>query len=128
MVLQVQNIFSLGDYDSAEDITQTGKYYAVLVDIAINNFFVNWDENELKIIQQFYPECKSLRKFTEYQKDTENDLCVYGDTDSRYIDLEKIYKLIGIDFFPENTIEGNKELSKFGVFLMENFIDMCPLQ
>ena len=43
--------FSLGDYDSAEDITQTGKYYAVLVDIAINNFFVNWDENELKIIQ-----------------------------------------------------------------------------
>ena len=114
--------FSLGDYDSAEDITQTGKYYAVLVDIAINNFFVNWDENELKIIQQFYPECKSLRKFTEYQKDTENDLCVYGDTDSRYIDLEKIYKLIGIDF-PENTIEGNKELSKFGVFLMENFID-----
>ena len=114
--------FSLGDYDSAEDITQTGKYYAVLVDIAINNFFVNWDKNELKIIQQFYPECKSLRKFTEYQKDTENDLCVYGDTDSRYIDLEKIYKLIGIDF-PENTIEGNKELSKFGVFLMENFID-----
>lgn len=114
--------FSLGDYDSAEDITQTGKYYAVLVDIAINNFFVNWDENELKIIQQFYPECKSLRKFTEYKKDTENDLCVYGDTDSRYIDLEKIYKLIGIDF-PENTIEGNKELSKFGVFLMENFID-----
>lgn len=114
--------FSLGDYDSAEDITQTGKYYAVLVDIAINNFFVNWDEKELKIIQQFYPECKSLRKFTEYQKDTENDLCVYGDTDSRYIDLEKIYKLIGIDF-PENTIEGNKELSKFGVFLMENFID-----
>lgn len=114
--------FSLGDYDSAEDITQTGKYYAVLVDIAINNFFVNWDENELKIIQQFYSECKSLRKFTEYQKDTENDLCVYGDTDSRYIDLEKIYKLIGIDF-PENTIEGNKELSKFGVFLMENFID-----
>ena len=114
--------FSLGDYDSAEDITQTGKYYAVLVDIAINNFFVNWDENELKIIQQFYPECKSLRKFTEYQKDTENDLCVYGDTDSRYIDLEKIYKLIGIDF-DENTIEGNKELSKFGVFLMENFID-----
>ncbi len=114
--------FSLGDYDSAEDITQTGKYYAVLVDIAINNFFVNWGENELKIIQQFYPECKSLRKFTEYQKDTENDLCVYGDTDSRYIDLEKIYKLIGIDF-PENTIEGNRELSNFGVFLMENFID-----
>lgn len=114
--------FSLGDYDSAEDITQTGKHYAVTVDIKINLFFVNWGENELKIIQEFYPQCKSIRKFTEYKKDTVNDLCVYGDTDSRYIDLDKIYELINIKL-PPNTLEGNKELSDFSIFLMEKFIN-----
>lgn len=114
--------FSLGDYDSAEDITQTGKHYAVLVDVEVNKFFVEWGEAETKIIQQFYPECTGVRKFTEYRRDTVNDLCVYGDTDSRYIDLHKIYELMGVEL-PPNTIEGNQELSKFGVFIMDNFID-----
>lgn len=114
--------FSLGDYDSAEDITQTGKHYAVSVDIEINLFFVNWGESELKIIKEFYPQCIAVRKFSEYKKDTINDLCVYGDTDSRYIDLDKIYELIGIEL-PPNTLEGNKELADFGVFLMNKFIN-----
>lgn len=114
--------FSLGDYDSAEDITQTGKHYAVLVDIQINLFFVNWGEPELKIIQKFYPNCNTINKFTQYKINTVNDLCVYGDTDSRYIDLDRIYTLLDMEI-PPNTVEGNKELSKFGVFLMENFID-----
>lgn len=114
--------FSLGDFDCAEDITQTGKHYAVLVDRKINEFFVNWGEKELKIIQQFYPQCSELRKFTEYKPDTVNDLCVYGDTDSRYIDLAKIYELLNIPL-PANTPEGNQELADFGVFLMDNFIN-----
>ena len=42
--------FSLHDVDIAEDITTTGKHFAVIVDRAINNFFVNWDKKELKII------------------------------------------------------------------------------
>lgn len=114
--------FSLGDYDSAEDITQTGKHYAVLTDVEINMFFVNWGDVEAKIIQNFYPQCIGVRKFTEYRKDTVNDLCVYGDTDSRYVDLAKIYELIGVEI-PSNDEKGNKELSDFGVFLMDNFIN-----
>ena len=113
--------FSLGDYDSAEDITQTGRYYAVLVDKKINEFFVKWDKKEWDIIKQFYPE-SNPRKFTEYKADTINDICVYGDTDSRYLDFGKIYELIEIEI-PENTEVGNKELSDFGVFLMDNFIN-----
>lgn len=113
--------YSLGDYDSAEDITQTGKHYAVIVDIAINKFFVNWDINEWNIIKEFYPEA-NCRKFTEYKPDTIEDLCVYGDTDSRYINLSKIYNLINIKI-PNNTLEGNEELSKFGTFIMDKFIN-----
>lgn len=113
--------YSLGDYDSAEDITQTGKHYAVIVDVAINKFFVNWDINEWNIIKEFYPNAE-CRKFLEYKPDSIDDLCVYGDTDSRYINLAKIYNLINIKI-PENNLEGNKELSEFGTFLMEKFIN-----
>lgn len=113
--------FSLGDFDSAEDITQTGRFYAVLVDREINNFFVNWDETEWKIVKTFYPEAKP-RKFTEYRADTANDICVYGDTDSRYLDFGKIYELININI-PPNTEEGNKSLSDFAIFMMDNFIN-----
>lgn len=118
--------FSLCDVDVAEDITTTCKHFAVTVDIAINTFFVNWDEAELKIIQEFYPDVISLRKFTEYKRDTENDLCVYGDTDSRYIDLSKIYSFLitenGPKEIPKPGKEGDNELSDFGVFLNEKFI------
>jgi len=113
--------FSLGDFDSAEDITQTGKFYAVLVDRKINDFFVNWDNKEWEIIKQFYPNANP-RKFTEYKPDTINDICVYGDTDSRYLDFGKIYELININI-PPNTPEGNKELADFSIYLMDKFIN-----
>lgn len=124
--------FSLGDFDVAEDITISGKHSGIIVDVAINNFFKYWGEKELKIIQQFYPNVVKIRQFTEYQKDTINDICVYGDTDSRYLDIGIIYNLLIVHDqygfeeplkIPPNTIEGNKSISDFGIFLMENFIN-----
>jgi DNA polymerase elongation subunit (family B) len=119
--------FGLCDIDVAEDITTTGKHYAVTVDKAINNLFVNWGEVELKIIQQFYPKVIRLKQFSEYVPDTVNDLCVYGDTDSRYIDLEKIYSFLITEDGPMNlplpSVEGDIELSNFGVFIAKNFLE-----
>ena len=124
--------FSLGDFDIAEDITISGKHSGIIVDVAINNFFKYWGDKELKIIQQIYPNVVKIRQFTEYQKDTINDICVYGDTDSRYLDIGIIYNLLIVHDqygfeeplkIPENTIEGNKSISDFGIFLMENFIN-----
>jgi hypothetical protein len=124
--------FSLGDFDVAEDITISGKHSGIIVDVAINNFFKYWGEKELKVVQQFYPNVVKIRQFTEYQKDTINDICVYGDTDSRYLDIGIIYNLLIVHDqygfeeplkIPENTIEGNKSISDFGIFLMENFIN-----
>ena len=119
--------YSLVDFDVAEDITMTGKHFAVIVDKAINKFFVNWGEKELEIIREFYPNTIRLRKFTEYKPDTKNDLCVYGDTDSRYIDLERIYSLI---IYDDNGVErgmkvpkSDEELANFGVFMSTRFIN-----
>lgn len=115
--------FSLHDVDIAEDITTTGKHFAVIVDRAINKFFVNWDEEQLKIIQQFYPQVIELRKYKEYIPDSVNDLCVYGDTDSRYIDLGTIYSLLITKDGPLKIPSDDKELADFGVFMAENFFD-----
>lgn len=124
--------YSLVDFEVAGDITGTGEYYAKLVDKKINEFFVNWGENELKIIQEFYPNVVRLKKFSEYVPDTKNDVCTYGDTDSRYINLGLIYSfLIGTDELgfeeigklPPNNKEGNHELGEFAIFLMKNFIN-----
>ena len=117
--------FSLCDFDCAEDIPVTGRHYAIICDRAINRFFVTWsNEENLKIIQEFYPEVKSLRNFTEYIPDTSKDICVYGDTDSRYCDIDIIYSFL----LDENGIrlpleEDNKKLSDFIVFMMNKFIN-----
>ena len=110
--------FSLCNYNVATDITTSGKHFGLIVDRAINKFFQNWSEKEWQIIKDnFYNDLdfSKCRQFTEY------DLCVYGDTDSRYIDLSMIYDLIGKDL-PPNTPEGDKELSDFGVFIDETFL------
>lgn len=115
--------YSLCDFDIAEDITTTGKLFCVIVDKAINNFFVNWTNNEyLEIIQEFYPNVINLRKFSQYVPDTINDLCVYGDTDSRYIDLEMIYNLLETDNGIMGLPNDDKELSSFGVYIYDKFI------
>jgi len=116
--------FSLHDTDIAEDICMTGKHFAIIVDVALNKFFINWGINELKIIQEFYPNVIKLRKFTEYKPDTINDLCVYGDTDSRYIDLSKIYSFLETKDGPMNILpETDKELADFGCFITEKFFN-----
>ena len=115
--------FSLHDVDIAEDITMTAKHFAIIIDRAINKFFVNWGETELEIVKQFYPQLTELRKFTEYVPDTINDLCVYGDTDSRYIDLAKIYNFLLVNGVALELPKENKELSDFGLFIVKQFID-----
>jgi len=115
--------FSLHDTDIAEDICMTGKHFAIIVDRSINNFFVTWGLTELKKIQEFYPQVIRLRQFTEYKPDTINDLCVYGDTDSRYIDLEKIYSFLETSEGKMILPETDKELADFGCFVANNFFN-----
>ncbi len=116
--------FDLVDFDIAEDITTTAKHFAVIIDIGINNFFKSWNTPEnLRIINEFYPNVKSLRNFTEYQAYTINDICVYGDTDSRYVDLERIYSLLILEDGSFMTIpEDDKEYSEFASFINEKFL------
>jgi len=118
--------FDLCDVDIAEDITTICRHFAILVDVGINTFFTTWaNDTNLKIIQEFYPQVTGLRNFI-YIKDTVDDLCVYGDTDSRYIDLEMIYKLLLVDGVPMKlpgiSKECNRELSNFAIFLNERFL------
>jgi DNA polymerase elongation subunit (family B) len=118
--------FDLGDVDIAEDITTICRHFAILVDIGINTFFTTWaNEENLKTIQSFYPQVTELKNFN-YRKDTVDYLCVYGDTDSRYIDLELVYNLLivnGVSMkLPSSTKEGNNELSSFAIFLNDNFL------
>jgi DNA polymerase elongation subunit (family B) len=115
--------FSLHDTDIAEDICMTGKHFAIIVDVAINTFFVNWGFEELKKIQEFYPQVIKLRQFTDYKPDTINDLCVYGDTDSRYIDLHKIYSFLETNEGNMRLPETDKELGEFGCFIANNFFN-----
>jgi len=112
--------FFFRDYDIATDITISAKYATVIVDRAINKFFTTWaDKPEIVTkIKEFYPNANLINN-TNYKEYSDSDLCIYGDTDSRYIDLGYIYnKLMMLDL-PENDIE----LADFAVFLMENFID-----
>jgi DNA polymerase elongation subunit (family B) len=110
--------FDLFDFDIAEDITTIGKHTAKVADEAINMFFATWadDPSILSKIQKTYPNISSLKNLN-YTPNTENDLCVYGDTDSRYVDLAMIYDLLGIPL-PES----NKELTNFATFLNDQFL------
>lgn len=116
--------FSLYSFRLAEDITRTGKHFTVIVDRAMNRFFQKWNENpeNLKKIQQFYPDVVSLKNFENYQPDTINDLCCYGDTDSRYFRIDLVYKmLIGSDGKSKQIPKSDKELGDFSVFIDEHF-------
>lgn len=121
--------FSLVDYDIAEDITCSARHFAIIVDVAINKFFSVWanDPNNLEIIKQFYTQVTSIKNFANYKRDSINDLCVYGDTDSRYLDIHAIYQLLFVgdenNLFPNLSEDGNIELAKFSVFLMNNFVN-----
>lgn len=116
--------FSKNDFDLAEDITTGGKQFCCIVDYSINGFFMQWaNPDNLSIIRKLYPNTSSIRNFTEYVKDSENDLCPYGDTDSRYVDLELIYSLI-LDADGKRMVlpKSDRELSEFGIFIYEKFL------
>lgn len=119
--------FSLFDVDIAEDITTTAKHFAIVVDLAINDFFANWGEQELQVLKEFSDRIVSIRKFTEYKADTIHDVCIYGDTDSRYIDVEQICNLITwrYDDGPRTmeVPEDDKELIDFVNFIVDRFIN-----
>ena len=116
--------FSKNDFDLAEDITTGGKFFCVTVDHTINGIFVKWDTPEnLERVRKFYPNATKIRNYIEYVPDSENDLCPYGDTDSRYVDLETILSLIyDADGNPMLLPASNKELADFGIFIYEEFL------
>ena len=123
--------FSLVDFKCAADITNTGKHFTVLVDHKINGFLQSWNNQQnLDIIREFYPEVYSLRNFTEYKPDTVNDVCIYGDTDSRYVDLPMIYNLLLLESgepypYPDITSEeGLSELADFANHFVQKFVNM----
>lgn len=117
--------YSLVDFDIAEDITMTGKHFAVIVDKAVNNWLFTWADfpEILEKLKEFYPNIIKLRNFTEYVADSKNDIAVYGDTDSRYCDTEIIYNLMIDESGPMKLPVSDLELSNFTLFLMENFIN-----
>jgi hypothetical protein len=109
--------FSLCDFDVAEDITILGKHFLVLIDKNINRLFASWDEHELVVLRRFYPGIEKLDKLP-YKPGTRDDICLYGDTDSRYIDLERIYNLMGM-----TLPASDEELVDFSCFMMKEFIN-----
>ena len=128
--------FSLVDYDIAEDITGSARHFAILIDIAINNFFSHWADKEnkqknIEKMKEFYPNLVDIKNFENYVKDSVNDLCVYGDTDSRYVDNSMIHDLLylktenGIEqaIWPDTSEEGNVIVGKFGEFMAKNYIN-----
>lgn len=115
--------FQLMDIDIAEDITTIGRHFAIIVDRAINTMLKNWGDKELEIMRKFYPNLKSLRKFEEYEPDSKNDVCIYGDTDSRYIDLELVYSLLIDENGNKMEVpKDDKELIDFSIFFDDNFL------
>lgn len=125
--------FSLHDYDIAEDITGSARHFAILIDVEINKFFQHWADTEeskqknLEIIRKFYPQADDLQSFSEYRKDTVDDLCVYGDTDSRYVDMQMIHSLILSNGkpipFPDVSPDGNTKVGQFAEFMTEHYIN-----
>jgi len=83
--------FRYCNYAVAEDITNEGKQFLFMIDNAINDYYRNWasDTEIHEIIRAAFPAYEF--KFTNSDK----DICVYGDTDSRYLDYGEIFKLAG---------------------------------
>lgn len=128
--------YSLVDYDIAEDITGSARHFAILIDIAINKFFSHWADEPYKQanierVRKFYPNIADIENFKNYKRDTVNDLCVYGDTDSRYVDISMIHDLLYLNTpdgvrqaqWPDTSEEGNALVARFGEFLAENYIN-----
>lgn len=96
----------------AGDITTEGKMFMFLVDKAINNYYHTWENDpEIEdIIKKEFPDKAEQIKVRNVK---EPDICVYGDTDSRYVGMGAVMKACG--FKPKTP----KEACDF-VVLMEN--------
>lgn len=95
----------------ATDITTMAKYAMMEVDKIINNFFCEWQNHPdiEKAIQE---------KFGNHIKlaPTNRDICVYGDTDSRYVVYGIVFNKIG--FKPKSP----KEAIDFILFVENNYM------
>lgn len=117
--------FSLHNTAMAEDITVTAKHFAILIDKAITKFFYEWNKNpeNLRVIQEFYPQVKELKNFESLEVDFPGAICAYGDTDSRYLRNDIIYNLLITDNGPLALPDSDEELAKFSFFLSDKFIN-----
>lgn len=99
----------------AADITTEGKMFMFVVDHAINDYYHTWKERD--------PEIQELlrARFPDKNITVNNvreglDICVYGDTDSRYVAMGEVMKACG--YKPKTP----KEACDFVVFMEENRI------
>lgn len=96
----------------AGDITTEGKMFMFVVDQVINEYFKSW-ENDPTIEDELNAAFPGKNiKITNTPKN--HDLCVYGDTDSRYVDMGTIMK--HANYKPKTP----KEACDFVVWLDEN--------
>lgn len=120
--------FEFMDIDVAEDITGMCRHFAIIVDRGINKMFANWanDENideTLRILKQHLPDIKSVINLDYVEGVEGKDVCIYGDTDSRMVDLDDILSLcIRQDGSRYPLPENNEDIIKFGIFINDNFI------
>lgn len=99
----------------AGDITTEGKMFMFIVDKAINEYYHTWENDATieQIIKDAYPDKANDIKVTNVKMP---DICVYGDTDSRYVAMGEVMKSCG--FKPKSP----KEACDFVVLLENNRI------
>lgn len=98
----------------AADITTEGKMFMFVVDHAINDYYHTWADKDPeieKLLQQEFPE-KNVKLTNVKMK----DICVYGDTDSRYVAYGEVMKAAG--YKPKTP----KEACDFIVFMEKHRI------
>lgn len=100
----------------AGDITTEGKMFMFNVDNTINNYFRQWasDTDFHEQIKTKFPGHNYIFKNISKQM----DICVYGDTDSRYINFGEVFKHCN---FTSKSID---EACEFILFLWKNKLDI----
>lgn len=85
--------FRFCNFDVAEDITTEGKYYLFAIDKAINRYFQNLsgDEEMQAMLSKAFGHLGGV-----FLSDTQDDVCFYGDTDSRMIDYGMVMRQCGL--------------------------------
>jgi DNA polymerase elongation subunit (family B) len=118
--------FSMRDCDNAEDITQTGVHLTKLVDYKLNNYFETWADDDSIVTKindsNVFPKIIKINNL-QYVKNSTTDICVYGDTDSRYIDIEQIFNLL-ITFGnkPHVITDDNEQLTREILWFVDQII------